>query len=89
VGAAVTAVTATTSLTEAQVAGVFETMLGFPPRAADLAVLRVLSPSGPTPVELTLYIWDHILGEPDEPTFEQVALAVWDCLNEDERQWRA
>jgi hypothetical protein len=78
-----------TALTDDQVTAVFETLLDFPPRAVDLAVLRVLSPSGPTPVELTLYIWDHILGEPDEPTLERVAGAVWDCLNEDERQWRA
>jgi hypothetical protein len=72
VGAAMT-------LTDQQIVSVFEAAFGFEPRAADLAMLRIMSPSGVTSEDLAHYIWDHWLdiwdhwlGEPDEPPPEQV-----------------
>jgi hypothetical protein len=77
------------TLTDQQVIAVFEALLGCPPRAADLAVLRLLNPSGLTVEDLAGYIHDHWLGSPDEPTIEQVEAAVHACLTEGKRQWRA
>jgi hypothetical protein len=73
--------TATTPLTDQQVTVVFARLLGMPPRATDLAVLQTLSPDL-TAVDLTLYLWDHVLGEPDEPTLEDVAAAVREVLTQ-------
>jgi hypothetical protein len=75
--------TTKTVLNDEQIATVFEALLGYPPRTADLAVLRIVG--GLTVTGLAAYIHDHWLGSPDEPTLEQVAVAVRDCLNEDER----
>jgi hypothetical protein len=80
-----TATTATTALTNQQVTVVFEALLGFPPRAADLAVLRAMHPDELAVEEVASYIWDHMLGEPDEPTLEQVEAAARDCMVEDQR----
>ena len=54
-------------LTDAEIKQAFEFVLGVTPRAADLAVLRVLNPAVTT-ADLAEYIWDHWLGEPDNPT---------------------
>jgi hypothetical protein len=50
-----------------QMSGLFESILGIPPRASDMAVMHVLSPE-PTIADVAEYIWDHWMGEPDEPT---------------------
>lgn len=76
----------TATITDQQVVVVFEALLGCSPRAADLAVLHTLAPSGLTATDLALYIFDHWLGEPGEPTLEQVATAVREVLTGDERR---
>jgi hypothetical protein len=75
------------ALTDQQVAAVFTTLLGWQPRLADLAVLRVLSPGDLSVEALAEYIWDHVGGEPAEPSLEQVAAAVREVV--EGKQWRA
>ena len=58
-------------LTDQQITNVFAALLGIAPRAADLAVLRVMKPDGVTVKALAEYLWDHRMGEPDEPTLVQ------------------
>jgi hypothetical protein len=72
------------TLTDPQVAAAFEALLGLPPRAADLAALRVLHPDLSV-AELARYLWDHFGGEPDEPTLEQVEAAVRKALSPQQR----
>ena len=67
-------------MTEQEIAAAFEMLLGYPPRSADLALLRVICPSGVTVADLADYIWDHHLGEPDEPSLEQVEAVICDCI---------
>jgi hypothetical protein len=55
------------SLSEIQIAAVFNALLGMSPRAIDIQVLRL---QGATPDHVAEYIWDHWLSEPDEPTIE-------------------
>ncbi len=55
------------SLSNTQIAAVFNILLGMSPREVDIQVLRLM---GATPDNLAEYIWDHWLGEPDEPTVE-------------------
>lgn len=68
------------ALSQEQIMNIFETLLGCSPRAADLAVLKAMSPDGVTPDDLADYIWDHWMGEPDSPTLEQVQLAITEVL---------
>ena len=61
-------------LTDAQVAGVFLAVVGYPPRAADRLALRVLDSAGPTARDLADFIHEHHLGDSIE--FELVEAAV-------------
>jgi hypothetical protein len=54
-------------LSDTQIAAVFNVLLGMSPREVDIQVVRLM---GATPDSLAEYIWDHWLGEPDEPTVE-------------------
>jgi hypothetical protein len=63
------------AVTDDDIILVFETILGMPPRRADLAVLLQLE-SQPTPRGVAEYIWDHMMGEPDKPSCEEVAELV-------------
>jgi len=63
-------------MTEEEIVTVFEALLGCPPRAADLAVLQALEPTGVTVAGLAAYMHDHLLGEPEEPTLESVEAEI-------------
>ena len=56
-------------MTNEQITNAFEAVLGIPPRQADLMVLQIMGTDSEAVAE---YIWDHWLGEPDEPSFEAV-----------------
>ena len=56
-------------LSEQQIIKVFEEIIGFPPRQADLALLSMLGNDVST---LAQYLWDHWMSEPDEPNQEEV-----------------
>ncbi len=60
-------------LTGDQIADVFDIVIGVQARRADVQVVQSL---GGTPQVLAEYIWDHWMGEPDEPTQQQVLAAV-------------
>ena len=60
-------------LTGDQIADVFAIVIGVQARRADVQVVQSL---GGTPQVLAEYIWDHWMGEPDEPTQQQVLAAV-------------
>jgi hypothetical protein len=64
-----------TAVTDDDIILAFETILGMPPRRADLAVLRQLEPE-PTARCLAEYIHRHWMGQPDKPTCEEVAELV-------------
>lgn len=57
------------ALTDKQIAKAFEAIVGMPPRGADVAVMKSMGAGIETLAE---YIWDHWMGEPDEPTQDQV-----------------
>lgn len=57
----------------AQIAVVFAVVIGVQARPADVQVVQSL---GGTPQVLAEYIWDHWMGEADEPTQQQVLVAV-------------
>ncbi len=57
----------------------FEQVLGYPPRSVDFSVLCDLYVE-----DVATYIWDHMLGEPDEPTETQIVEAVREALKGDE-----
>ena len=65
-------------LSDEQVHTAFTAVLGFQARAADLGILRAM---GGTPEVLAEYIWDHWLGEPEEPTAEQILAAVREAIS--------
>jgi len=46
---------------------------GVEPRAADLQVCVML---GSEPDDVAEYIWDHWLGEPDDPSLEMIQVVV-------------
>jgi hypothetical protein len=73
----------TPALTDDQVSFMFETLLDLPPRAADLAALHVLCPSGITVEAVADYVWDHWMGEPEKPSLEQVVAAARVCVFKD------
>jgi hypothetical protein len=56
-----------------QITDVFDIVIGVQARHADVQVVQTL---GGTPEVLAEYIWDHWLSEPDEPTQQQVLVAV-------------
>lgn len=62
--------TGKSKLTTAEIGRAFERILGHLPRRADLALFDGIG--GVDEDELTHYIWDHWLGEPLEPTEDQV-----------------
>lgn len=62
-------------LTREQIAKAFVAIIGRQPREADYAVIEMM---GATPDVLAEYLWDHWMGEPDEPTED----AVLDTINE-------
>lgn len=56
-------------LTEYHIRQAFRVLMGTHPREADVQAILAL---GATEEVLAEYIWDHWLGEPDEPTVEDV-----------------
>ena len=60
-------------LTGDQIADVFDIVIGVQARRANVQVVQTL---GGPPEVLAEYIWDHWMGEPDEPTQQQVLVAV-------------
>ena len=60
-------------LSDTQIRAVFNVLLGMSPRAVDIQVLRLM---GATPDHVAEYIWDHWLGEPDEPTVEYIEQGI-------------
>jgi hypothetical protein len=69
-------------LTGDQIADVFDIVIGAQGRRADVQVVHML---GGTPEVLAEYIWDHWLSEPDEPTQQQVLVAVNHVLQHPEQ----
>lgn len=66
-------------MTPDQITLVFEAILGMLPRAADLAMLNLL---GCDPDTVADYIWDHMLGEPDSPTRDDVLARIQTLIEE-------
>lgn len=60
-------------LTVEQIQHAFRAVTGIVPRTADVQMVEHM---GGTPSELAEYIWDHIMGEPEEVTSEQLAEAI-------------
>jgi hypothetical protein len=54
-------------LSDTRIAAVFNALLGMSPRQVDIQVVPLM---GATPHSVAEYIWDHWLGEPEEPTVE-------------------
>jgi hypothetical protein len=65
-------------LTEEQITAAFATVMGFPPRDADVQAVIAL---GGTTETLTEYLWDHWLGEPAELSVEALRRALEDALD--------
>lgn len=74
--------TAETEVSESDVIKVFEAVLAMPPRAADIGVIVMIRANVE---DLADYLWDHWMGEPEEPGPEAVLQGVLDVLNEVER----
>ena len=66
-------------LSHDQITFVFEAILGMLPRAADLALLDLLGCDTDTVAD---YIWDHMLGEPDSPTRDDVLAQIQTLIEE-------
>lgn len=60
-------------LTDEQIERVFALLLGCEPWACDTEIIQAL---GGTSDAVADYIWDHMMGEPDTPTWHQVQQAV-------------
>ena len=58
-------------LSTEQIEAAFVVILGVPPRAADVATLRLLY-GEVTDADVAEYIWDHRLGEPNDVTPDQL-----------------
>jgi hypothetical protein len=56
-------------LTQQQIQEAFEALVGIPPRLADILVVLQL---GGNSWALADLIWDHFMGEPEEPSLVQV-----------------
>jgi hypothetical protein len=67
-------------MTAAQTRAAFIAVLGMEPRQADLEVLELVEPGGVTAGGLAAYIWDHWLGEPNEPSEAEVLTAIEEAL---------
>ena len=65
-------------LTKAEITVIFVGLLEMQPRTADLAILNM---TGATAENAADYLWDHWLGEPDEPSIEQVKETIENILN--------
>lgn len=52
-------------LTDGQIVAAFEHWIGRGPRLADLAVCNIL---GRSPGSVAEFLWDHLMGEPVQPT---------------------
>lgn len=65
--------TSETILTDEQVNLAFIALVGLEARTADLQVVDMM---GGTPTACAEYLWDHFMGEPDEPTVEQLAQKI-------------
>ena len=59
-------------MSDDQIVKGFEAM-GWSPRMADIMMVKL---TGANVEGLAEYIWDHILGEPDHPSLEQVESAI-------------
>jgi len=57
---------------------VFKATLGAEPRNADLMVLDIM---GPTIEVVAEYIWDHMMGEPDSPSCDEVEAQIIKLLD--------
>lgn len=66
-------------LSHDQITLIFETIFSMRPRAADLAMLDLL---GRDPDTVADYIWDHMLGEPDSPTRDEVLARIQTLIEE-------
>lgn len=64
-------------ITVEEVKYLFDYALGFPPREADVALMVAI---GLTLGNLTDYLWDHWMGEPDEPSVESVEKELGEVL---------
>lgn len=60
-------------VTDEQITAAFQEILEMDPRPADLAILKMM---GATPEVVADYLWDHMMGEPDEPTLDAVTEVV-------------
>jgi hypothetical protein len=56
---------------------VFIGLLGVPARAADLHVIHIM---GGTVDVLAEYLWDHWMGEPDQPDVNEVTRRILDLV---------
>lgn len=70
-------------MTKDRIAAILETA-GFAPRQADL---RVIEAMGGTKEVLTEYLWDHLMGEPESPTVEEVGEMVQFLADPLDRIW--
>ena len=75
----------TIKLTDDQITMVFERAVGMPPRAADLAIVKIMDPTGPNIEDVAEYIWDHWMGEPDEPSLETVTATITEWIKEESK----
>lgn len=66
-------------LTDEEVTLVWEDRMGFPPRAADLAIIQQM---GGTIAQFAEYVWDHWMGEPEEVTPDDLAKEIIEVLTE-------
>ena len=60
-------------LTEGQMVRAWNRAFGMNPRVADYGVVDIM---GKTEDALAEYIWDHILGEPKDPTLGKVKRVI-------------
>lgn len=65
-------------MTEDQQRAVFKFMMNQEWRAADVGVMQI---QGNTVEQFAEYVWDHWMGEPENPTVEQVQKLALDFLN--------
>jgi hypothetical protein len=66
-----------TALSEQQIRTAFEACVGLPSREADVQLVLLL---GATSEALAEYIWDHWLGEPEQPTLEDLRTKIESLL---------
>lgn len=69
-------------ITPDQIEDVFIQLIGLPPRRSDQMVLAMVHGGSVTRGSVAEYIWDHWMGEPDEPSEAEVLAAVSKALDE-------